>query len=99
MKSWTLAADYLDYNLRDAAGDEIDRTLLPASLRDALDAWNAAYQTVVKLDASQREAAPTAAVIDDLDRRGQELAASIKQGREDVKEVRYYSEGLLRYLS
>ncbi len=99
MRYLTLSADYIDYSIKDAADGEIDRRELSTELTGALDAWNADYQSIVRLGVSERTSAIIAEQIDVLDHRGKALAEAIASDLADVREVRYYSEGKLAYLT
>lgn len=66
----------------------------PALAAEVLD-WNERYQVVVPMDMSARASA--ADLIDELDRQGIDLAARIEDDLNPAK-VRYYSEGLMRYV-
>jgi hypothetical protein len=93
-----LAADYLDYSLMDPRGDEFDRTSLPDGLAAQLESWNRDYQSVIPLAMERRAEQDVADRIQALDRVGQELARLIARTLPAIREVSYYSEGLLRRL-
>jgi hypothetical protein len=94
MQYLVLAADYLDYSLREVDGDQIDRDQLPMTIREALAAWNAKYQRIIPMSMSAR--VEVADVISDLDTEGLSLAKRIASAIGDCK-VTYYSEGNLRF--
>lgn len=97
MRYLVLAADYVEPKLRDdpSNGGPDPWEGLSSELRDDIAQWNESYQVVVPMDLRQRTEA--AAFIQDLDTRGLELALRVAVELSPAK-VRYYSEGLLRYL-
>jgi hypothetical protein len=100
MRYLTLAADYGELSLQDEQLGTISvRSLdVPARLVEDLVAWNDRYQEIVPLGIAERARDPAAAVISELDRLGVHLAQRLAVALTDAK-VRYYSEGLLRYVA
>lgn len=97
MRHLILSADYLRPSLRDEdSSTESDpwQELSPTLAAEILE-WNDRYQVVVPMDMPARVTA--AGLIDQLDRDGVDLAARIQDDLNPAK-VRYYSEGLMRYL-
>lgn len=99
MRYLTLAADYGDLSLQDEqlGTVSVKRLDVPAALIDDLVAWNDRYQKIMPLGIDERVQDPVPAVISDLDRQGLDLAQRLAMALTDAK-VRYYSEGLLRYV-
>jgi hypothetical protein len=93
-----LSADYMDYSLRDPVGEEVDRSTIPSALTAMLEGWNREYQSVIPLSMERRAEPDAARRIEALDRAGQELARLVAQTLPQIREVEYYSEGLLRRL-
>lgn len=96
----TLAADYRQLSLRDERTRmvDLDELPIPRELVDDLVAWNDRYQAVVPTGIDERQAAPAAALIEELDRAGLALAARLAEVLQDQAKVRYYSEGLFRHI-
>lgn len=97
MRYLTFAADYMQPTLRDEDPDVYLDPLqeLPAELGAEIIDWNERYQAIVPMDPAARSAAADAIGV--LDLRGLELASRIAEALRPSK-VRYYSEGLMRYL-
>ena len=99
MRYLTLVADYTQSPLR----DDYIGTVVPEELGlswefgDQLRDWNDRYRAVFPLEMVERRSVSVSALIDALDQEGLRLAGEIRDTLEDVK-VRYYSEGLLRYI-
>jgi hypothetical protein len=98
MRYAVLSADCGEPSLRDDSGRDAQDVwrALSQSLRDDIAEWHEAYQVVIPMDMVQRT--EKAALIQELDRRGLELADSTT-GELHPAKVRYYSEGRLRYLT
>lgn len=92
----SLSADAYQPSLRDEQEGSVSLDLLPHEIRDQLQAWNSEYQPVVQM--TREERATAVGLIDDLDRRGMDIASRIETALAPAK-VRYYSEGRLRSLS
>jgi hypothetical protein len=99
MRYLVLSADYMDFSIRDTADGEVDRNELSVQLAEALRAWNAEYQSIVRLSPSERVSGDLPEQIAKLDRRGKALAEILASDLSDVREVRYYSEGKLDYIA
>lgn len=97
MRYLTLAADYLEPSVTDAATEllDLDALGLSAVLSEAVRAWNSRYQRIVPLPPAERLA--LADEIGRLDRAGLDLAGMIAAELAPAA-VRYYSEGLSREL-
>lgn len=98
MRYLTIAADYTGSAVRDDFGGPVEPEVLslPETLCAALRAWNERYREIIPLDTDER--AQQATLIEELDRRGQELATEIVAALGEAK-VRYFSEGHLTYLT
>jgi len=96
----TLAADYGALSLRDEEVGAVDLVDLdaPSDLVNDLVAWNERYQPIVPMDMEDRQAAPAAATIDELDRLGIALAKRVAAAIGSGAKVKYYSEGRLRQM-
>jgi hypothetical protein len=100
MKNLTLSADYLDFGLQeDGLGSvNVADLAVPASLVDALVAWNGRYQEIILMEVDDRRTSEARSLIDELDREGLVLAQKISEGIPVPVKVNYFSEGLLRRL-
>jgi hypothetical protein len=100
MKNLTLSADYLDFGLQeDGLGSvNVADLAVPASLVDALVAWNWRYQEIMLMEVDDRRTSEARSLIDELDREGLVLAQKISEGIPVPVKVNYFSEGLLRRL-
>lgn len=100
MRYLTVAADYIESALRDDLEGPIEPEILnlPKSLCNDLRAWNLEYRAIIPLDQEARANPPIIEMIHELDKRGDTLAKRISSTVEENAKVRYYSEGLLRYL-
>ena len=100
MRYLTLAADYTQSCLKnDFEGYIEPETInLPPSLCANLRSWNQAYKHIIPLDMKQRCENKNYKTIERLDVQGKTLAEEIKQAINDSVKIRYFSEGLLRYL-
>lgn len=102
MRYLTLMADYTASALRDdfAGPVEPEDLGLDASLAAAICDWNERYRAVIPLGERERAAADVVLLIESLDEEGLSLVDQVGGAlEEDGSKVRYYSEGLLRYLS
>ena len=99
MRYLTLAADYTGAALRDDFPDVKDPEPfeLPPELWAALKDWNRRYGPIIFLDPLERAEPTNADLIRHLDAEGKDLAGTVVRELGNVK-VRYYSEGLLRYV-
>lgn len=100
MRYLTLSADYTQSALRDdTLGHVVPEEIgLPWELGDKIRNWSDRYRSVIPLSPDKRAEAGTAELIASLDEEGLSLATGIVDVLEDVK-VRYFSEGLLRYVT
>jgi hypothetical protein len=100
MKYLTLAADYSQSPLRDDYAGPLDPTAagLRADLSVRLNDWNDRYRAIIPLSIEERSLGCIAELITQLDEEGSALSEEIRAAFSEAK-VRYYSEGLLRYLS
>jgi len=100
MKYLFLAADYMEPSVRDIdPHGQLDGFFfydLSDELQAEIKTWNDDYQFVVPLELPER--ASIRRQIDELDARGLALAERVSEELSPSK-IRYYSEGLLRYLS
>lgn len=96
MKYITLIADYTQSCLHDdyIGPLELNELDLPAEIIKQLIQWNDRYKSIIRL--SQEERAGHITFINMLDKEGLELSEKLRILL-DAK-VRYYSEGLLRYI-
>lgn len=101
MTYFVLAAGYLELSLRDEqmGSVRIDELGLTTTLVGELSCWNERYQTIIPRDVAERSSPSASALIESLDIEGLKLADRIAAALEGEVKVRYYSEGLLKYLS
>lgn len=99
MRYLILSADYTQSALRDEHVGHVvpEEVGLPWALGDQIRDWNERYRRVIPLGPEERAESETAALIVSLDEEGLALAAEIADVLADAK-VRYFSEGLLRYV-
>ncbi|HVE95051.1 MAG TPA: hypothetical protein VNB24_09035 [Acidimicrobiales bacterium] len=99
MRYLTLAADYTQSALRDdLLGTVVPEEVgLSEALGDSIRDWSARYRAIIPLDEGERAQSPAAELIRSLDEEGLSLATQIAAAHPAFK-VRYYSEGLLRYV-
>jgi hypothetical protein len=99
MRYLTLAAEYTGSPLRDDFTGTIVRedVGLSAALRTRIGDWNDRYRVIIPLSTEQRLQVHVAEMIAALDTEGAELVAAVEDALHGAK-VRYYSEGLLRFL-
>lgn len=71
---------------------------VPGDLTRALQEWNSRYQPIVPMEMDERQSAPVAALIDELDQLGLGLARRLADAIVGDAKVKYYSEGRLRHL-
>jgi hypothetical protein len=97
MKYLVLTADCTSF-LRDEFNNEFDylNLNLPIALIEKLRVWYEDYLPIIQLDNEERLKMNTEII--GLDERGLELAKEIRGQLGDVK-VKYFSEGLLRYIA
>ena len=95
-----LSADYLELSLQDeqAGPARIDKLGLPTPLVQELRDWNERYQPIIPRDIAERSSNAVSMLIGSLDQEGLTLADRIADALGGRAKVRYYSEGLLRYL-
>lgn len=100
MRYLTVAADYTQSGLRDDFEGPVEPGALdlPNTLCDELRVWNEQYRKVIPLGEEARHQGATAELIARLDEQGEKLAESVAATFKSEAKVRYYSEGLLRYL-
>lgn len=96
MKYITLTASYTQSCVQDDFNGpiELNDLKLPVKILEQLDEWNNRYKSIIPL--SREERSLRMATINALDKEGLELSEKLRILL-DAK-VRYYSEGLLRYL-
>lgn len=96
MRWLILTADYNSF-LRDEFDGEFDYMdlNLPIGLVERIKKWHEGYSVIIPMDEDERLRMNNRII--ELDRHGIELAKEIKRQLVEVK-VRYYSEGLLRYI-
>lgn len=100
MMHLTLSADYLGFSLRDGAAEVVtpQDLGLSAELVAELDHWNSRYQSIIPMEMAERQEGRPSSLIRELDQAGQELADRIANIVPGKFKVRYYSEGLLKYM-
>lgn len=100
MKYFTLAADYMEFSLRDeqVGPVSISDLSLPVALIDDLRDWNSRYQAIIPKSLDERCLEQTASLIEELDLVGLALADRVAEAISGGAKVRYYSEGLLKHL-
>jgi len=94
MKYLILTASYKSV-LREEFGGEFDYRRLPLDLIRRLEEWYGEYLPVVQWDTDERQR--MADVVRKLDERGVQLAKEIRSQLRETK-IKYFSEGLLRYI-
>jgi hypothetical protein len=98
MKDLTLAADYLDYSLKEDTGESVHPVLLSSEVLRELEAWNSDYQSTICLPVEERASPQVLDKIQHLDARGLTLATIVEDSIVSALKVAYYSEGLQRRL-
>lgn len=100
MKYLTIAADYTQSSVRDEFEGPIEPELLylPQALCDELREWNNRYREIIPLSEDTRRIARISELVDRLDEQGKNLALKVAEALEPEAKVRYYSEGLRRYV-
>lgn len=98
MRYLVLTADYQVSGIKDEfeGGLSRDKLELPEGLWDEIEDWVSDYQHIIHLDSNER-----ASLIDEitnLDARGLAIKQQIIEFYEGSVKVKYYSEGLLRYV-
>ena len=99
MRYLTVAADYMGSAIKDDYIGSLvaEEAGLSATLGERLRSWNTQYRSVIPLSMEERAYGETRSLIEALDQEGLLIVQAIVAELGDVK-VRYYSEGLLRYL-
>lgn len=98
MRYLVLTADYQVSGIKDEfegflSREELD---LPEDLWSEIEKWVADYQYIIPLDAKERESLKEE--IKSLDAKGLELRKKIIEFYKGNVKVKYYSEGLLKYV-
>jgi hypothetical protein len=97
MQYLVISADINYTGIKEEFGKDLEREQLKVSdkLWEELSLWVLEYMPIIPLDLHERKI--QSALIADLDRRGMELRQKFVKELGDVK-IKYYSEGLLKYL-
>jgi hypothetical protein len=100
MRYLTLAAEYTGSALRDDfAGPVMPEDIgVSHALSDRIRDWNVRYRAIIPLDVPDRAQSPAADLIRTLDEEGLSLVGEIGAAHSEFK-IRYFSEGLLRYVT
>lgn len=99
MKYLTMSSDYASSGIKDDFGREIQRRDLPVEdvLWERLSEWLEKYNKIIMMEAQERK--ENINLINRLDNEGMQLARDFKNNLGSEYKIRYYSEGLLKYLS
>lgn len=97
MRYLTISADYRSSGIKDQ-DSELHRgdIEVPDLLWEMLQKWVADYSSIVMMDLQER--ANASSEISQLDLRGLQLVEDFRNALGPDVKIRYYSEGLLRYL-
>jgi len=92
------SASYSDECLREEFGAivEMDTIGIEKELIDKISNWNKAYKEIIPLSSNERK--EKSQKINLLDREGIALKQIIEEQSNEQCKIKYYSEGLLRYL-
>ena len=99
MKYLTISSDYASSGIKDDFGREIQKGDLPVEdvLWERLSEWVKKYSRIIMMEAQEREA--NMKLINQLDNEGILLAIEFKNNLGSEYKIKYYSEGLLKYLN
>lgn len=99
MRYLTVAAEYTGSCVKDDFQGQVEchELLSDKELCQELEKWNADYKVIIPLDMDERDQRRNE--IDMLDKKGILLAKKLASAIQGGAKVRYYSEGLLKYLN
>ena len=98
MRYLTIIADYAGSCIKDEFAGQlaIEELGLPQAYVDAILLWNESYRVIIPLSEEQRQARKKE--IEKLDRQGIEFSKTLKALVPGGAKVKYFSEGLMKYL-
>jgi len=98
MKYLTIMPDYTGSCIIDEIKGQIEvkELCLPQEFINELDLWHESYRRIIPLDMEQRS--QRISEIDVLDKQGLKLSQTLSELIPNGAKVKYYSEGLLKYI-
>jgi hypothetical protein len=98
MRYLTITPDYTGSCIKDEFTGQlaIEELGLPQAYIDAISLWNESYRVIIPFSEEQRQARKKE--IEKLDRQGIEFSKTLKELVPGEVKVKYFSEGLMKYL-
>ena len=98
MRYLTIIPDYTKFCIQDDFNEQIkiEELHLPENYIKEVTSWHARYRSIIPLDDNERQKQKLE--IERLDKQGLELSKKLQQLVPGGAKVKYFSEGLLKYL-